>query len=251
MKERQTILTLDVDWAPDFMIRAAAEILKKHHVKATWFVTHTSPAIEELKQCPLFECGIHPNFQAGSTHGSTPAKVIRHCLDLVPGAISMRTHGLVQSSHLYFQVMTETPVRVDVSTFHPVNGPSEGSLFWRRGAPPLLKLPYVWEDDFEFESPTPKWDGRSWLEKRRGLNILGFHPVHIFLNSPDERPYFALKKLGPDFLQRTPEEVVALRHEGPGTGNFFTEVVTFLGARPAEQFTIGEYADHCFAENIP
>ncbi len=67
-------ITLDVDWAPDFMIDAAAQALVDREVKATWFVTHASPAVERLREHPdLFELGIHPNFLAGSSHGATPA----------------------------------------------------------------------------------------------------------------------------------------------------------------------------------
>jgi len=33
-------LTLDIDWAPDWMIEKVAEMLLKYGVKATWFATH-------------------------------------------------------------------------------------------------------------------------------------------------------------------------------------------------------------------
>ena len=249
MSERQFILTLDVDWAPDFMIRETAEILLKHRVSATWFVTHASPAIDELRQHrELFELAIHPNFLPGSTHGSDPRSVLEHCLELVPEAFSMRTHGLVQSSHLFFQVMQETPVRVDVSTFLPVRGSSEPAFFWRRGTQPLMKLPFVWEDDFEFENPQRTWDGQAWIAGREGLNVLGFHPVHLALNSPDEDPYFALKRRRPHLTSVLPEDVKGLRHEGAGAQSFFRDVVAYLAANPAEFTTVKDFAMRHFSK---
>ena len=41
-------LTLDVDWAPGFIIESVAEMLLANSIKCTWFVTNSSPAIEKL-----------------------------------------------------------------------------------------------------------------------------------------------------------------------------------------------------------
>lgn len=38
--EQSTVITLDIDWAPDFVIDAVAEQLVQAGVWATWFVTH-------------------------------------------------------------------------------------------------------------------------------------------------------------------------------------------------------------------
>src|SRR4028119_935918 len=90
-------ITLDVDWAPDFVIDSVAETLRRARVKCTWFVTHPSPAVDRLRRHPeLFELGVHPNFLPGSTQGATAADVLNYCRRLVPDARSMRTHSLVQ-----------------------------------------------------------------------------------------------------------------------------------------------------------
>ena len=39
------ILTIDLDWAPDWMIEYVANELIRAQVKATWFVTHASHAV--------------------------------------------------------------------------------------------------------------------------------------------------------------------------------------------------------------
>lgn len=127
-------LTLDVDWAPDFMIDNVAERLVSQGVNATWFVTHESPAIDRLRRHPgLFELGIHPNFSRGSTHGATPEAVLRSCLSLVPDAVSMRTHALIQSSPLLVQVRASTSIRIDVSMFLPHHANLQPVSLWMDG----------------------------------------------------------------------------------------------------------------------
>ena len=96
------LVTLDVDWAPDCVIDAVAALLIDANVRATWFITHESPALDRLRQRPdLFELGIHPNFFPGSTHGTDPKEILRHCMSLVPEAKSIRTHGLYQSGQIF------------------------------------------------------------------------------------------------------------------------------------------------------
>lgn len=74
-----TALTIDIDWVPDWIIEEVASILIDHNVKATWFVTHASPAVDKLQQMPeLFELGMHPNCLPGSTHGDTEDEVQFH-----------------------------------------------------------------------------------------------------------------------------------------------------------------------------
>ena len=82
---REPLITLDIDWAPEVVIDWMAQVLIDANVRATWFVTHESQAVNRLRRrSDLFESGIHPNFMAGSSHGATPIAVLRHCLDLVP-----------------------------------------------------------------------------------------------------------------------------------------------------------------------
>jgi len=43
------MITLDCDWAPDFVLEYVADILTKNKVKATWFITNKSPFLSELE----------------------------------------------------------------------------------------------------------------------------------------------------------------------------------------------------------
>jgi hypothetical protein len=234
-------VTLDVDWAPDCAIDHAAALLHRANVPATWFVTHAGAAVERLRSAgPLFELGIHPNFLPGSSHGSSVAEVLSHCMRLVPEARSMRTHSLVQSSPLLGEIVRQTPISVDVSLLLPRH----------RGLQPvpmpfaertLIRLPFCWEDDIEMAFAEPDW---APLRARQvgGVRILNFHPIHIYLNSTTVASYRALKAAVPDLRTATPEQMAPFREQGRGTGWAFQEAVRTL-ASSGEAATIGALAD--------
>ena len=189
------VLSLDVDWAPDFVINAVAEMLIESQVRATWFITHSSPAIDRLRNhSHLFELGIHPNFLPGSTQGSSPTEVLRHCMELVPDATTMRTHSAVQSGPLLATVLKETPVRADVSLFLPEMShivPVGYELGDRR----LTRVPAFWEDCYQMRTSQPCWNSRDRLEMF-GLKVFSFHPIHVYLNMTDFSIYSRIKRAG-------------------------------------------------------
>jgi hypothetical protein len=222
------VITVDIDWAPDFVIDSVAERLITYQVRATWFVTHASPAIERLRQYPdLFELGIHPNFLPGSTHGGTTETILTHCMRLVPTATSMRTHALIQSSPLLIKIMTQTPITTDVSLFLPYASFLHPVEFWwqhRR----LVRIPYFWEDDLEMERFIPSWHLTPLLQIGEGLKIFDFHPIHIYLNSARMEPYQSLKQRVPRLVEATPSDVDGYIQADAGTNSLFTEIVEYL-----------------------
>jgi hypothetical protein len=224
----EIVLTLDIDWAPDFVIDDVAQLLVGSGVKATWFVTHPSPAVDRLRGRPdLFELGIHPNFFTRSSHGETPAAVLRSCLDLVPQAQSMRTHGLVQSTPL-LDLAIESGLKIDVSLYVPHARQARPIEYWRRGVR-LIRIPYVWEDDFEMERPAPVWSAAE-LAARPGLQVMDFHPIHVWLNGADMGPYEELKRRCPRLESATRADAAPLRRTGMGPGTMFNEAIALLAS---------------------
>lgn len=220
-------ITIDVDWAPDCAIDEAADILLSCGANATWFITHESPAVDRLREHPdQFVLGIHPNFNPGSSHGSTIDDVIDFAMSLVPDAHIMRTHGLFQSSEMYRRIIETTPIRIDVSVsmhrvpnLRPYWHPFEGGR--------LIRIPYYWEDADELtipESALVTWP----LIKAE--SVLNFHPLHIALNSTSTDAYLELRDRGP-INGATAEEIAALRDPGVGIETLFTGVATELGRR--------------------
>ena len=224
----QPMITLDVDWAPDYAIDYAAKLLIEADVRATWFVTHESPAIERLRQYPkLFELGIHPDFLPGTTHGNTDSEVLNHCMSLVPNARVVRTHGLVQSSNLLEKIIDETSVRLDVSLFLPhAKALQPVSYHWEYGKC-LVRLPYMWEDDFEMVRPNSVWDLGKMIKDGSGLMIMDFHPIHIFLNSVTLATYRSVRQEGPlaDLSEKSVQKYI---HEGYGAGFAFRSAIQHM-----------------------
>lgn len=226
-------LTLDIDWAPDFVIDTVAARLVDRGVRATWFVTHSSPAVDRLRLYPeLFELGIHPNFLPGSTHGDTPEAVLDYCLSLVPGATSVRTHALAQSTIL-MDMLSRRGLQTDLSIFLPRNPYLHPVESWFPGRM-LLRVPYNWADDFEMNHPTPIWHLQSLIEACSSPVfasphlIFDFHPIHIFLNSANLEPYQNLKQAVPRLAEASPDEVQPFVQQGEGTDTMFSELIDYL-----------------------
>ena len=91
------LVTLDIDWAPDWMVEDVVERLVRAGVRATLFATHDSPLLRSLEGNSEIEIGLHPNFLPGSSHGSTPEEIFATLRSWYPRATACRTHSLVQS----------------------------------------------------------------------------------------------------------------------------------------------------------
>ncbi len=221
----EVAITLDMDWVPDCVIDSVAELLTDAKVRSTWFVTHSSSAVDRLRARPeLFELGIHPNFMEGSTHGANPLEVIHHCRQLVPEAVSMRTHGLAQSARLHQLVLAETDIWVDSSIFLP-RMPHIVPVTYDRAETTLVRIPFYWEDYFEMERSESCWQLAG--HDTPGLQVFSFHPVHVYLNSSDPNNYAGVKERGP-LQQLSAAELAPFVQRGPGTRTMFHEVVRVM-----------------------
>ncbi len=224
------VITFDIDWAPDCAIEHVAGILAERRIRSTWFVTHASPAVERLRSRPeLFELGIHPNFLPGSSHGATPERVLRRCLELVPEAVSMRSHALVQSTPLLRQIVSDTSIRTDVSLYLPEQRGLRPVAFHTKSGT-LLRVPFLWEDDLLLEHREPCMDGFEALAGVEGLKVFNFHPIHIYLNSRTMQPYETVKRLRPRLTEVTDAEASPYVEQGMGTRALFLWLLDRIGA---------------------
>jgi hypothetical protein len=237
--EPQVAITLDVDWAPDFAIELAAAALVQANVRATWFLTHDSPAVQRLRDhASLFELGWHPNFFPGSTHGATEEEVFAHCRQLAPDARVVRTHGLLQSTRLLDRMRGGTDIRIDASLLlrgHPHLAVHDLPL--TSGC--MQRVPFWWEDDIEMSAADPVWAlANSFADGVPGLRVLNFHPIHIALDSQSPAPYETLKEHVASLAHASAADVAAaqatdrLSHNGPvGTARAFGEAIGWIAAR--------------------
>ena len=219
-----TIISLDVDWAPDFMIDHVVNYLIEHKVKSTWFVTHESPALESLKEHDnLFELGIHPNFLPGSSQGTSVEDVLKYMMQLVPQALSVRTHGVVQSGQLLSDIVRLTPIKIDATIFLPeMPGIQTVQHLTPNGT--LLRIPTFWADDYELLKTSPCWRP-SQLDNLHGLKVYNFHPIHIYLNTPTYLHYQRFRDSKTDISNMTSSMIEPFINEGPGVRDLFLSLV--------------------------
>lgn len=216
----EVCITLDMDWAPDFVINHVAEILIRKKIKATWFATHMSKAVLELVKNPLFEVGLHPNFLPNSTQGTNPEEILRNLKSAFPTAKSIRTHSLLQSSPL-------------LMLFHKFGIENDVSLLLERTKDitphyspyfHLYRFPFFWEDDLAMSYNN--WEV-SPLINIPGMKIFNFHPIHIYLNSKNMENYNKLKtQFGNDSNYQKFEKFI--NNESDGVGMFFASLTDYL-----------------------
>ena len=237
-------ITIDLDWAPDFAIRRTADILLSKRVKATWFVTHDSPAVRELMNNPeLFEIGIHPNFMSGSTQGRTNAEILHNLIQIVPMAKSVRTHCLMQSSAIISELASN--LQNDVSIFlHET--PYIVPTAIKFGDRALIRIPYIWAEEEEMHTSCPFVLGDRFCDWV-GLKIFNFHPIHVYLNSKSMVSYHELKnKVSIQLCDES--EAAPYVYNERGCKGFFSELVERM-ANNGDHQTISEIANK-FREEI-
>jgi len=237
------LITIDIDWASDEIVDHVSSILLGKKVKATWFITHDSPSIRRLADYPeTFELGLHPNFRTDSSQGSSVDQVMRFLRKILPHSGLIRTHGLIQSSALLAELTNHFGMTVDLSLFlynTPLITPHE--LHYTEEKRSLLRIPYFWEDDHEFKAPTPCWSFSSERYHCRGLKVFDFHPIHVVLNSKDDKTY-SIVKSKKKIQNLTLAEVEPYINKGAGTRTLFMGIVDHLAEQRETQSTIGDIA---------
>lgn len=186
-------ITIDMDWACDDVLKYSIDYLERHNVKATFFVTHNTPLLERLRGNPLFELGVHPNFQYllnGTSNFKNMSEVLESIMKIVPDAVSVRSHSLVQSSPI-LDLFIENGLKYDVNLFIPWQ--SDMTIKPIKHWNGLIRYPYCWEDDVS--AITNGWfKSIDEFLRIKGLKIINFHPIHLFLNTERLERYNAARE---------------------------------------------------------
>jgi hypothetical protein len=142
---KRFLLTLDIDWCPDYMLDWVVELLINLEVPAVFFVTHNTPILQKIRLNSLFALGIHPNFNPGSTHGKTIEEIYQHVLEIVPEAIISRSHSLnISSTHLDF-LLNKTKILIETSVLFPFYKNAEFCIYEQKGKT-IYRIPYIFDD---------------------------------------------------------------------------------------------------------
>lgn len=217
------VVTLDVDWAPDYMLEFTYEIFERFEKKATWMMTHRSEYVETLRKKTWVEVGIHPNFLPRSSHGNSPEEVIETITSWFPEAVCSRSHAVVQSGPILN--LLSSRIKADSSTFLP--GYTHIKPIWQRtGVGKICRLPFCWADDDCLLLEGYNWKADS-FSPPAGLCVIMFHPVHVYLNSDSPLPYQNLKTAFPNGFSHISElEAQKFCNPGTGTRTFLEELLS-------------------------
>lgn len=245
-REFPIALTFDIDWAPDFAIQKVVSILEEHNVPGTFFLTHNSTFIESLKNHPLIELGIHPNFLPDSSHGQNIDEILIYVLNLCTNATAMRTHGLYQYSRLYFHILKKYPqIRHDFSLYIPENPYIKIFNFEDDDGNYITRIPYQWEDDMFFYVNKEYLQPKPILFEYASYQIFNFHPIHVYLNSKSSLLYNNLKTRSPSPLSRIQEyDAKSYIYEGFGA---CSQLQNILAKTTKNRFVFATYIPHLVA----
>jgi hypothetical protein len=194
--ENKLFLTFDIDWAADDVINDTIKVVRKADVAATWFVTHDTPLLKEIRKNPKWELGIHPNFnfllEGDLRNGKNSLEVIQRIMKIVPEAKSVRSHSMVQSSRL-LDIFKAIGLTHDCNQFIPSgsNIRLKPWFLWNG----LVRVPYSWEDDIfclsRGNKVQPELEPIELINKTYpdSMIVFDFHPIHVFLNTENVERY--------------------------------------------------------------
>ena len=216
-------LTLDIDWCSDEILEDTINLVESHNAKATWFITHDTPLLKKLRDNPNFELGIHPNFNklmlGDYSLGKNMHEVVDHYMQIVPDAVSVRSHSITQSS-LLLKYFLDIGLKFDNNCYIPKSA-YEALSPWGLWGDKLIKVPYFWADDIHC---LHSCDWNKHVEIcPNSINVFDFHPIHVFLNSENLERYEDSRDVHDDF-----EELRKYRHKGNGTRTHLNKVLNLI-----------------------
>jgi hypothetical protein len=217
-------LTFDIDWAHDKVLKDTAALVHEASVPATWFATHATPVLDEIRALPRQELGLHPNFNplldGVAYNGRSAMEILESLMNIVPEAKSIRSHSMTQSSRL-LNLFQACGLTHEVNHFIPQHANIELKpwLMWNQ----LCKVPYCWEDDVHILYESTGISQRAPVELATatgGLRVFDFHPIHVFLNTESLDRYERTRP-----LHNKPKELIKHRYEGYGTRDRLIELL--------------------------
>lgn len=219
------ILTIDTDWCPSWMIEVLADKLEKKGVKATWFITNHCAGLDRLrKRNDFFELGIHPNFLTGSTHGKSEYDVMKHMKEIVPEAVSMRSHSLYQHSRLLHMAYDNFDIKFESNILMHSISSIEPVYFRVNNHNGIWRFPVFFEDDYHAMEFGANWDIGQLALNSSGLKVLMFHPALILLNANSDIIIPRMMSVKP--LEKWDERFIRKWYcSGEGAGTLFESLV--------------------------
>jgi hypothetical protein len=217
-------ITCDVDWASEEVMNYCIKLFLDKNINVTWFCTHKGPYLDILKKNPdLFEIAWHPNFNniLFSTEKKSVKDVFKEMRKSIGDSKGFRSHSVTQSSGI-ISCAKDVGLRYESNTFIPITSEIEVKPYIHTSK--IMQLPYIWEDDVHYLN---NWNYQSKILKLleyRGMKIIDFHPIHIFLNTAKQEHYDSARP----FFQDYDELQKKVNIDSFGTRNFLLELINIL-----------------------
>lgn len=220
-------ITLDIDWADDDVLSFVLEMLERCDCKATFFVTHDSPVIAQMKDDRRIERAIHPNFnpllEAPATiEPGSAARILQELKDIVPEAVACRSHSLVTGTPL-LRLCYEQGLLIDSNVYIPCRRVPNVRP-WRFWTGSLI-VPFVWSDYIDMLRGGDAEPAHV-LSAPETIKVVAFHPVHVYLNTSDLDHYTQFKQSG----LSAREARQRLQNDRPGVGDAFRRLLEAVSA---------------------
>lgn len=228
---------MDVDWAHDDVLREALGIFAAADVPVTVFVTHDTPVLDEMRDDPLVELGIHPNFNdllnGTARKGDSAASRVEALRRVVPEANVVRNHSMCQTSYL-MNLFADIGFTHEVNTLIMAHSGIALSA-WRHWSGDMTRVPTVFEDSLAGHL-ADGWDPARVLS-HPGLRVLNFHPVRLVLNACE--PNLPGPSESVTWSPAALADRVRPAHE-PGSRSFLEALITGHRARGGSFGLIGD-----------
>lgn len=183
---KKMYITLDIDWAIDPVIQYCLDLFEELGIQTTINVTHATELMDIMSK--KHELGIHPNFNfllsGEADKESNYSKVISSLKNLVPDAVTVRSHACVSGSQLKYEFV-KSGLKYELNTMII---PSKGQYIKPWCLAGVWQIPYIFEDDVYFGNEnhaSEYWFDEGWEMPR----VMNFHPIHIFLNTESMERY--------------------------------------------------------------
>lgn len=215
------VLSIDIDWAHDAVLEDTIDLIERAAIKACFFVTHDTPLLARLRANPLFELGLHPNFDpllSGEALRSA-RDIVMDLARVVPEAKVLRSHAMTTSGR-WLELYREAGVThlsnylmfgdANIHPFRQLNG--------------LVEAPVHFADDgllFQRAMSAVSFHlDTELLASGGGLRVYNFHPIHLFLNAESLDRYGASRPHAGD-----PNALRRLRFDGDGARTWLSSLL--------------------------
>jgi hypothetical protein len=226
------ILTFDTDWVNEIAVEYVIDLLDTYGVTGTFFATNHYNC---LKNNQKHEVGIHPNFNNllnGSSKSTCSKSIINDMLVEYPESIGFRSHSLTQSSIILAEAKN-SGLQYDSNIYHPDGGRPYIDFSG------LIRFTHNYVDLGHLIEKRPFELSEIYFSDNE-MNILDFHPIHIFLNTPSTSYYEGVKihTKSHEFLRNN------INTKEKGVGDLFIELLTFLKSNSIESYPLKYYREY-------